>query len=63
VWPGGARADNELVIDIEPDRFEEMVTTALDGLPEDLGTHMRNAPKLPPAARRSFGPRCSEPVR
>jgi predicted Zn-dependent protease with MMP-like domain len=42
VWPGGARADNELVIDIEPDRFEEMVTTALDGLPEDLGTHMRN---------------------
>jgi hypothetical protein len=31
------RADNELVIDIEPGRFEEMVTTALDGLPEDLG--------------------------
>lgn len=30
------------MIDIEPDRFEEMVTAALDGLPEDLGTHMRN---------------------
>jgi predicted Zn-dependent protease with MMP-like domain len=42
VWPGGARADNELVIDIDPGRFEEMVTTALDGLPEDLGTQMRN---------------------
>jgi predicted Zn-dependent protease with MMP-like domain len=31
-----------VVIDIEPGRFEEMVATALDGLPEDLGTHMRN---------------------
>ena len=30
------------MIDIEPGRFEEMVTTALDGLPEDLGTGMRN---------------------
>jgi predicted Zn-dependent protease with MMP-like domain len=30
------------VIDIEPGRFEEMVATALDGLPEDLGTQMRN---------------------
>ncbi len=30
------------MIDIEPDRFEDMVTAALDGLPEDLGTHMRN---------------------
>jgi len=30
------------VIDIERGRFEEMVSTALDGLPEDLGTHMRN---------------------
>ena len=30
------------MIDIEPGRFEEMVTTALDGLPEDLGTQMRN---------------------
>jgi predicted Zn-dependent protease with MMP-like domain len=42
VWPGGAGRDNELVINVEPDRFEEMVTTALDGLPEDLGTRMRN---------------------
>jgi predicted Zn-dependent protease with MMP-like domain len=30
------------VIDIEPGRFEEMVATALDGLPEDLGAQMRN---------------------
>jgi predicted Zn-dependent protease with MMP-like domain len=30
------------VIYVEPDRFEEMVTTALDGLPEDLGTRMHN---------------------
>jgi predicted Zn-dependent protease with MMP-like domain len=42
VWPGGARADNELVIDIEPGRFEEMVATSLDGLPEDLGAQIRN---------------------
>jgi len=30
------------VIDIDPDRFEQMVATALDGLPEDLGRLMRN---------------------
>jgi predicted Zn-dependent protease with MMP-like domain len=30
------------VIDVEPDRFEDMVVTALDGLPEELGTMMRN---------------------
>jgi predicted Zn-dependent protease with MMP-like domain len=34
--------DNELVVDVEPDRFEEMVITALDGLPEDLGRLMLN---------------------
>jgi predicted Zn-dependent protease with MMP-like domain len=27
---------------VEADRFEEMVVTALDGLPEDLGRLMRN---------------------
>ena len=27
---------------VEPGRFEEMVVTALDGLPEDLGALMRN---------------------
>lgn len=27
---------------IEPERFEEMVATALDGLPPDLGKLMRN---------------------
>ena len=27
---------------VEPDRFEEMVVAALDGLPEDLGRLMRN---------------------
>jgi predicted Zn-dependent protease with MMP-like domain len=30
------------MIDIDPDRFEEMVTTALDGLPRKLGRLMRN---------------------
>jgi predicted Zn-dependent protease with MMP-like domain len=34
--------DNELVIEVEPDRFEEMVGTALDGLPEGLGRLMSN---------------------
>ena len=31
-----------LMIDVEPGRFEDMVVTALDGLPEDLGRLMRN---------------------
>jgi len=30
------------VIYVDPARFEEMVVTALDGLPEDLGRLMRN---------------------
>jgi predicted Zn-dependent protease with MMP-like domain len=30
------------MIEVEPERFEEMVATALDGLPEDLGRLMRN---------------------
>lgn len=30
------------MIDIAPDRFDEMVTTALDGLPPKLGSVMRN---------------------
>ena len=30
------------MIEIDPDRFEEMVVTALDGLPEELGQLMRN---------------------
>jgi predicted Zn-dependent protease with MMP-like domain len=34
--------DNGLVVEIEPGRFEEMVATALDGLPEELGRLMRN---------------------
>ncbi len=31
-----------LMIDVEPGRFEEMVVTALDGLPEELGRLMQN---------------------
>ena len=31
-----------MVIDVEPDAFEDMVVTALDSLPEDLGRLMRN---------------------
>jgi predicted Zn-dependent protease with MMP-like domain len=34
--------DNGLVVDVDPDRFEEMVVTALDGLPDELGRLMRN---------------------
>jgi predicted Zn-dependent protease with MMP-like domain len=34
--------DNEFVVEVEPDRFEEMVAEALDGLPEELGRLMRN---------------------
>jgi len=30
------------VIEVEPGRFEDMVVTALDGLPEELGQLMRN---------------------
>lgn len=30
------------MIEVEPDRFEEMIVTALDGLPEDLGKIMSN---------------------
>ena len=35
-------SDNGLMIEVEPDRFEEMVAVALDGLPDDLGRLMRN---------------------
>jgi len=41
-WRGPAALDNGLVIEVEPGRFEEMVVTALDGLPEELGRQMRN---------------------
>src|SRR5258708_10665982 len=34
--------DNGDVIDIDPARFEEMVAVALDGLPAELGSLMRN---------------------
>ncbi len=37
-----ATADNEMVIEVEPDAFEDMVVAALDSLPEDLGRLMRN---------------------
>jgi predicted Zn-dependent protease with MMP-like domain len=36
------RADNGLVIEVGPERFEEMVAAALDGLPEELGRLMSN---------------------
>jgi predicted Zn-dependent protease with MMP-like domain len=37
-----ATADNEMVIEVEPGAFEDMVVAALDGLPEELGRLMRN---------------------
>ena len=36
------RGDNGLVVEVGPERFEEMVTEALDGLPEELGEIMSN---------------------
>src|SRR5205807_8001066 len=39
---GSAPLDNGPVIEIQPGRFEEMVLTALDGLPEELGRLMHN---------------------
>ncbi len=35
-------SDNGLVVEVEPECFEEMVTEALDGLPEELGRLMSN---------------------
>ena len=34
--------DNGLVIEVDPVRFEEMVASALDGLPEEFGRLMSN---------------------
>jgi predicted Zn-dependent protease with MMP-like domain len=36
------RIDNGRVIEVDPGRFEEMVASALDGLPEELGRLMSN---------------------
>jgi predicted Zn-dependent protease with MMP-like domain len=36
------RVDNGLVVEVDPDRFEDMVTAALDELPEELGRLMSN---------------------
>jgi predicted Zn-dependent protease with MMP-like domain len=36
------QADNEYVISVEPEPFEQMVAAALDSLPEGLGHMMRN---------------------
>jgi predicted Zn-dependent protease with MMP-like domain len=34
--------DNGTVIEVEPERFEDMVASALDGLPEEFGRLMSN---------------------
>ena len=39
---GSCPADNGLVTDIDPARFEEMVADALDALPEEFGRLMSN---------------------
>ena len=36
------RVDNGGVIEVDPERFEEMVASALDGLPEEFGRLMSN---------------------
>jgi predicted Zn-dependent protease with MMP-like domain len=38
----GLGTENGPVIDVDPDKFEEMVSAALDGLPEEFGREMRN---------------------
>lgn len=38
----GAVTDNGRVIEVAPDRFEEMVAAGLDSLPAELGELMRN---------------------
>ena len=38
----GREMDNGQVIEVDPARFEEMVVSALDGLPEGLGRLMDN---------------------
>jgi predicted Zn-dependent protease with MMP-like domain len=42
----GRLSDNERVIVVEAREFEQMVSTALDSLPEDLGDMMRNVAVL-----------------
>ena len=37
-----AGTDNGLMIEVDPGHFEEMVITALDGLPEEFGRLMQN---------------------
>jgi predicted Zn-dependent protease with MMP-like domain len=39
---GSTGMDHGQMIEVEPGRFEEMVVTALDGLPEEFGQQMRN---------------------
>jgi predicted Zn-dependent protease with MMP-like domain len=39
---GGRLAENRPVISVDPEEFEEMVGTALDGLPEQFGKLMKN---------------------
>jgi len=41
-WHAKSIADNGVVIDIDPARFERMVSEALDSLPPELGELMRN---------------------
>ena len=41
-WHANSIADNGVVIDIDPARFERMVSEALDSLPPELGELMRN---------------------
>jgi predicted Zn-dependent protease with MMP-like domain len=38
----GRRADNHLMVEVEPEEFEAMVREALDGLPVELGRLMSN---------------------
>jgi predicted Zn-dependent protease with MMP-like domain len=41
-WDGRAGGENGFVINVDPDRFDQMVSDAVDGLPEEFGKLMRN---------------------
>ena len=53
--------DNGLVIEVDPERFEEMVAAALDGLPEELGRLMSNHVYQPHRTGGSARPNHSDP--
>ena len=42
----GVRLDTCCMVEVDPERFEVMLSEALDGIPGDLGELMSNAPEI-----------------